>query len=126
MIQHGATVCIREVTWRFAYSESLVSDDLGIVMLLPEGLDWGWIPVFRADGIWEVVCKLPFFFCLQLDVVLEYTVNNNETAVEPNHSAWQPVWKVVPSVQQGIWSIYVKPAEEVCSGCLRDSTKEPK
>lgn len=58
MIQHGATVCIREVILGglLIQTESLVSADLGIVMLLPEGLDWGWIPVFRADGVWEVVC----------------------------------------------------------------------
>lgn len=58
MIQHGATVCIREVILGglLIQTESLVSADLGIVMLLPEELDWGWIPVFRADGVWEVVC----------------------------------------------------------------------
>lgn len=58
MIQHGATVCIREVILGglLIQTESLVSADLGIVMLLPEELDWGWIPVFRADDVWEVVC----------------------------------------------------------------------
>lgn len=49
-------------------------------------------------------------------MVLKYiSVNNNVTAVEPNHSAWQPVWKFVSSVQQGIWSIYIKTAEVICS-----------
>lgn len=58
MIQHGATVCIREVILGglLIQTESLVSADLGIVMLQPERLDWGLIPVFRADGVWEVVC----------------------------------------------------------------------
>lgn len=58
MIQHGATVCIREdiLGGLLIQMECLVSADLGVVMLLPEGLDWDWIPVFRADGIWEVVC----------------------------------------------------------------------
>lgn len=61
-------------------------------------------------------CVLASCFCLQLDVVLKYiSVNNNVTAAEPNHSAWQPVWKFVPSVQQGIWSIYIKTAEVICS-----------
>lgn len=46
------------------------------------------------------------------------------TAVEPNNSAWQPVWEVVPSVQKGVWSIYIKTAE--VPGYLWDSMKEPK
>lgn len=49
-----------------------------------------------------------------------------ETAVKPNHSAWQPVWKVVPSVQQGMWSIYIKTAEEVCSRVSKGQHKGAK
>lgn len=60
MIQHGATVCIREVVLGglLIQMEKFVSADLGIVMLLPEGLDWGWIPDFRADGCVLASCLL--------------------------------------------------------------------
>lgn len=60
MIQHGATVCIRGVVLGglLTQMEKWVSADLGIVMLLPEGLDLGWIPVFRADACVLASCLL--------------------------------------------------------------------
>lgn len=45
----------RSYAWRSAYSNGVLAD-LGLIMLLPEELDLGWIPVFKADGIWDVVC----------------------------------------------------------------------
>jgi len=59
MIQRGATVCVGEVILAGVLIETgnLASADLGLVTLLTEGLLlWVLIPVFGADGVWEVLC----------------------------------------------------------------------